>query len=620
MLEFLRRAVRSWVAKALLGLLVASFAVWGVGDVASGLSTEVAQVGDRGISVDEYGRVLQNQQRRYQIESGRIAATGLDRFALATMVREAAVEEAAARLGLSAPDFAVAEQVRNDPSFQLSGQFDPEQYRASVRRAFGSVPEFENTLRRALAAGVIRQAAASASPPPGAAEALARREAEARRFEAITLTAEAHAEAPPEPDDADLEAFLEENAADFAEPERRDVTFLRLPLAALAEQVAIDEAEVRALYDERRADYVTAESRAIDQIVYDDRAAAEAAAERVASGAASFDDLLAERGLTREDAALGAVTREDLSGPRADAAFGLAEPGLAGPAEVATGWALLDVVAITPGDETPFEAVRDDLRLELAEAEALPELDRLAEEVADLRAAGATIEETASELGLPLGSVEGLSRDGLLPDGTPAEGLPSAPAFREEAFAAAEGAERALEDAPDGGYFTLRVDALTQSATPPLAEIREEVAEAWRAARRRESLREAAEAARDRVAAGEPIAAVAADLGVEVSTLGPLRRNDPDPRLGADARETLFAAPEPGAAAVSVRGTRATVAALAEIETPEAVAETADAFARALAQSVQQDQLEYLGRALEREAGVSLNESAVSSVVSQLGG
>ena len=35
MLEFLRRGVKSWVAKALLLLLIASFAVWGISDVFS---------------------------------------------------------------------------------------------------------------------------------------------------------------------------------------------------------------------------------------------------------------------------------------------------------------------------------------------------------------------------------------------------------------------------------------------------------------------------------------------------------------------------------------------------------------------------------------------------------
>ena len=62
------------------------------------------------------------------------------------------------------------------------------------------------------------------------------------------------------------------------------------------------------------------------------------------------------------------------------------------------------------------------------------------------------------------------------------------------------------------------------------------------------------------------------------------------------------------------------MARLAEVVEPEAVGETAEALRRALAQSVAQDQLEYLGRALETELGVSVNESAISSVVSQLGG
>ena len=619
MLEFLRRAVRSWVAKALLGLLVVSFAVWGVGDIARGLSPHVATVGDKTISADLYARALRRQLTRFGLDPSQIRSSGLDRFVLASLARDAAFAEAAREMGVSAPDSAVARRVRRDPAFQVAGEFDPVAYESNVRRAFGSVGVYEETIRDAIAANLLRSAAAQAVAPDGAGALIARFRAETRRFDAIEFDADAIGVAIPEPTDADLQAHLEDNAAAFRAPERRDVTWLHVDPAALAAGFRPSEEALRAAYKDRRAEFVTEPTRTIDQIVFDDESAARAAADAIAAGETDFDALLAERGLSRADAALGSVTRDELPDARADAAFGLETPGVAGPVRIPTGWALLEVTAVTPGAETPFDEARDTLAAELALEQARPEADRLAEEVADLRAAGATLEEIAAEFDLPLGSVDGLAADGTLAAGGRATGLAAAPVFLDEAFAAAEGEERSLIDAPAGGYFELRVDAIAEPQTPPLVEIRDRVAADWRAARRREALREAAEAARERVADGEPLADVAADLGVEPFAIGPLRREDSDPRLSAEAREALFAGAE-GATAVSVRRGRAVVAEVAEIAVPPEAEEEAEAFAQALAQSLSQDQVELFGRALEAEIGVTFNPQTYDSVVSQIGG
>ena len=72
-------------------------------------------------------------------------------------------------------------------------------------------------------------------------------------------------------------------------------------------------------------------------------------------------------------------------------------------------------------------------------------------------------------------------------------------------------------------------------------------------------------------------------------------------------------------AAVTAGAQSATVAVLREVLAPEGGAAMEEAIAQALAGSVAQDQLEYLGRALEAEAGVAINPAVLESVLSQLG-
>ncbi len=489
-------------------------------------------------------------------------------------------------------------------------------YAAAVRRIFPSVAAYEATLRTGLASALIERAAQAAAAPAGLGAAIAAFRDETRSFDAIALTVANLPEDMPEPTEAELEAHLAADRAAFAEPERRDAVVLRIDPAALAADVEIPEAGLRAAYDARRAEFETPETRTVDQIVYPTLAEAEAAAARLAAGEADFDALLAERGLSRSDAGLGAVTEADLRGARGAAAFALPGPGVAGPAQTSGGFALLEVTAIAAGRATPFEAVRETLRAEAAAARVLPEADCLTELAADALAGGATIEEAAAELGLAPLRLTGLSADGGLPGGDGATGIGADPAFLSELFAAREGADRDPVRLRDGGSFALRVTAVAPPRDPGLEEIRGRVAERWAEARRAEALTALGEAARARVAGGEPIEAVAADLGLAVSRLGPMRRDDPDPRLDAQARAALFAAPV-GAAALSRPPQRAVVAQVAEV-----IAAGADGGAEvdaALADSIGDDQVEFLGRALEAEAGVTLNQQAIEAVLAQIG-
>jgi SurA N-terminal domain len=65
MLDALRRGATTWVAKILLGLLIASFAVWGVADVFRlGGGTTIAEVGDTEIEATAFQRATPVSSRR----------------------------------------------------------------------------------------------------------------------------------------------------------------------------------------------------------------------------------------------------------------------------------------------------------------------------------------------------------------------------------------------------------------------------------------------------------------------------------------------------------------------------------------------------------------------------
>src|SRR5271166_5629949 len=110
MLGSMRNAAQGVVGKAIMtvvmGLIIVSFVIWGVGDMLRGFTAaNVASVGGAKISSQEFRyqfqRTLQQYQRRLRqpFSNDQARAMGLDRQVLQQMISEAAVDEEARKLG-----------------------------------------------------------------------------------------------------------------------------------------------------------------------------------------------------------------------------------------------------------------------------------------------------------------------------------------------------------------------------------------------------------------------------------------------------------------------------------------------------------------------------------------
>ena len=65
----------------------------------------------------------------------------------------------------------------------------------------------------------------------------------------------------------------------------------------LIDTVEVDEDALQAAYEQRKAEYVIPERRLVERLVYPTRPKAAAAKARLDAGEATFDELVAERGL-----------------------------------------------------------------------------------------------------------------------------------------------------------------------------------------------------------------------------------------------------------------------------------------------------------------------------------
>ena len=155
--------------------------------------------------------------------------------------------------------------------------------------------------------------------------------------------------------------------------------------------------------------------------------------------------------------------------------------------KVLDGHALLNITAVVQGSTRPLEEVRD----EVAEALALRHAEGLARkkatEIDEIRAGGATLEEIAEQLELEVVKFSGLAADGTVLEGD-VPGLAADPNFAAEVQAANVGDERDVIELVDRGYALVMLDRVLEAHLPEFENVRERVAEAWKAEQRLQAL------------------------------------------------------------------------------------------------------------------------------------
>ena len=129
MLRGLHKASSTWLGKALMatvmGFLVISFAIWGIGDMFRGFTrNEVATIGGTEISIEQFRQYYSERLQQLGRQIGRpitpddARARGLDRQLLSQLIAETTIDEQAKRLRLGASDTDIAQRIANDPSFR----------------------------------------------------------------------------------------------------------------------------------------------------------------------------------------------------------------------------------------------------------------------------------------------------------------------------------------------------------------------------------------------------------------------------------------------------------------------------------------------------------------------
>lgn len=631
MLESLRKQTGSWVVKGFLGLLILSFAVWGIGDIFRGPSDAVvATVGEAEISrtdfSDAYRREMDrlSQQMGQRLDSEQARQLGVHNFTLQRMINRTLFDQVAETYGLTVTDADLANDIRTNPRFQNNvGRFDPLYYQDVLRQLGYSREYFEYVRRADLRRNqLMNSVALGADAPKPVVDAIYRYRAERRVADVAVVPASSIPE-PADPDSAAIEKFHQDNAQRYMAPEYRALTYVTLTPEQLLKEVTVNESELQDEYEARLDEFIEPEVRDLSQIVLPDETAARDALEKLKQGA-PFDDVARDTaGLEPTDTALGELRLEDLPfDPVAAAAiFAGAEGDILDPQQSDFGWHIYRVNKVVPGKTTSFEDAKEALRTQLALRRAADALFEMANGLEDELAGGATLEEAAGRLNLSARSVAQIDAGGRRGDGEAVAEIPPFPEFLRTAFETAEGQESNLTESSDRGYFIVRVDSVTPTAVKPLDSVRDQVIADWKSFERNRLAGERAKAIADRLRQGEDFQAVASAEGLTTKTTQPLSRFDAraDTDVSGELLTKVFALKNTGDVtdAPTPQRNGHAIAVLRRIDTPDAGGTTQsdkDELRNSLRNALAEDFLAQYRIALGSNYDVEVNQSAVDSL------
>ncbi len=371
MLGILRSAAGTWVAKALLSLLVLSFAAWGIsGRLMGGLAGHhsVITAGGTTVSINEYRLAydrqisVMSQQFGQRITREQATALGIDNQVLAQLVSGAVLDEQARKLGLGLSKDRLAELARSDPAFKgPSGQFDRKTFEYMLRQV-GMRPEdyLKNRAQVAVRQQIVEAVSDGLKAPDTFLKAVALYRGEDRTIDYLTLP-KALVEPIEAPSDSVLSAYFEANKKTYAAPEYRKFSYVRLEPEDIMDPSAVTDQQVSDDYNKNKGRYTTPEMRTIEQLVFKSPDAAKAALDSLRTGA-TFDKIVTAEGKTQADTLLGTLAKDKIADKAvADAAFALAVNEVSPVVQGAFGPVLLRVTEIKPEVVKPLgRGVRPD--------------------------------------------------------------------------------------------------------------------------------------------------------------------------------------------------------------------------------------------------------------------
>ncbi|MGN4868922.1 peptidylprolyl isomerase [Aeromonas caviae] len=536
MLDKLREGAQGKVAKVILGLIILSFALAGVGSYLNGPArTAPATVNGNDISAPALENAYRNERARMESQMGeafnQLAANPdymkqFRRGVLDRLIDQALIDDKARSLGLRVSDEQIKQAIVAMPEFAENGKFSNDRYLQLIRRA-GMTPEmFRDSLRQDMVRQQLMGAVlGSEFALKGEAEQLDRLYNQTRDLRLIRLAASAYVDGI-EVSDAEVEQFYKANSARFMNDETVKVDYLLLDAANLGKNIKVTEQDAQDYYDQHQDLFQRPERRQVAHILIPfgkDEKAAEKQAEELLVKAKGGEDFAA---LAKADSSdtfsakkggeLDWFEKGVMDPAFEKAAFALDKAGdLSAVVKSPFGFHIIKLLGVEPAKTKPFVDVMSDTIARLQSEKAKEQFFAEQQKMADSSFENPdSLDLTAEAMGLQVQSTGYFSQaDAPAPLNDPKV---LSVAFSEQLRD--DNTNSDVIELADGKALVLHIMGHQPKAAKPLAEVKEQVITAIKHDKASEVARGKAQGLLDKLKAGENVQADLTALGLKVDT------------------------------------------------------------------------------------------------------
>lgn len=498
MLQDIRDNSQGVIAKVIVGLIIAIFALFGVDSILGGFITSppVAEVNGEEISEAQLQANTQNLIATLGGNTEALDQELLEQISLNQLIEELVMRQAAENASLSVSSDRIDRSIIETPNFQIGGVFDADLAVRTMGSQGFSVPLYRDTLSRQMLMAQVANAYASSNFVTDAeVEALVKLQAQSRDFRYLSVTMGTRTLDTPI-SDAEIQTYYDENQAQFEEAESVVVNYVMLDKQVISDEIEVDQAVLRAKYDEDRGTFEGSAEKRASHILFEVGgdmneqqavAAAQAAKQRLDAGEdfAALALELSSDTISAEDG--GDIGYSDGSAFPPELEEALLELGLNEVSAPVVSEFGAHLVLLTENNENvypAFEEVSGRLERELKEAEVeqlfssrLADLQNLAFETADLI-------EISETLGLPVLRSQAFTRLG-------GNGIFSNQTISQAAFSPDvldDGNNSEAIEINDSQAVVLRVAEFNAASVLPREEVEGEISVILRSAMEREAV------------------------------------------------------------------------------------------------------------------------------------
>ena len=476
MLESMRKHTQGWIAKVILGTIILSFALWGVGDYFTGNQVEtIAEIDGEAIYdvefVDTYRRQLATYANMLgdQFNKELAEQLGVKNETIQTMVNRRLMLLEAEDLGLVVPDQAVLATVQSNPAFRESNQFSTGRYQALVRQMGFSTPrDYESYLRQSIMINTLQKAVVESASVSNA-EVKARFNASfEKRVIAALIVNPASLKSSIKVSDEQARDWYESHASTYQSPLKVELQVVDINAEDLMDEVSISDEDVAQAYAERQSEFGTPEKRkaahilvrvakdASKGVVEVAQAKIEAAKQRIDAGE-SFADVakdVSDDVTATEGGNLGFFARGSMVAEFDKVVFEQLKVGETSDiVRTQFGLHLIQLNDVKAADVKPLTEVSATLKQELRKEAAANEAYRLSQDLDDALGMEDSLQSAAESVRLSVQKLGQLSTENVLANPL----LGAHDELKEKAFSTMPGDAVEIIEVENGHFVALEV-------------------------------------------------------------------------------------------------------------------------------------------------------------------